>query len=90
MSVRLQDLLAGGTPPGVYRFLGRAAPETIAGLAEAADGPIWAVSVTWLSSRIAQTLNRIMSNMRSAPRRDWVSGAGVVAGWAAGSASCCC
>jgi RNAse (barnase) inhibitor barstar len=36
MTVRIDSILAGETRPGVYRFLGRAAPETISALAEAA------------------------------------------------------
>jgi RNAse (barnase) inhibitor barstar len=53
MSACLQDLLAGGTPPGVYRFLGRAAPETITGLAEAAGWRCFHVDGTQIASKPA-------------------------------------
>jgi hypothetical protein len=52
MSVRLQDLLAGGTPPGVYRFLGRAAPETICALAEAAGWRCFHLDGTQVAAKL--------------------------------------
>lgn len=51
MSVRVQDVLAGKTPPGVYRFLGRRAPQAICGLADAAGWHCFHLDGTAIDSK---------------------------------------
>ena len=53
MNVRVQDVLAGYTPPGVYRFLGRAAPQIICSRAEAAGWRCFHLDGTAIDSKRA-------------------------------------
>jgi len=53
MSIRLQDVLGGKAPPGVYRFLGRAKPETISALAERAGWRCFCLDGTAIDGKAA-------------------------------------